>query len=345
LPPDYPTTRPNARLRGNIAINSAFTFPELGSLLYNILLHRRFHADLALAFCSLLWGVAFVLVRSALTDASVFVYMTARFGVAAILMALIYRSELRRMSAPELFAGIQIGLLMFFGFAFQTAGLLSTLPSNAAFITGFGVVLIPVFLAVFWRRSIGAWVWAGALAAFGGLYLLGVPASGITGLHRGDLLVLICSVIFAFHVILISKYSSRFSVGALSLLQVVTTAIFSLAAVPFASRIGLEIPRLTITLRLAGAVFVTAALSTAVAFSVQIWAQRYTTASHTALILTLEPVFAAITSYLVLGERLGARALTGAGFILAGIVLAELKGPIQTSADSGASFQPSGPTG
>lgn len=82
------------------------------------------------------------------------------------------------------------------------------------------------------------------------------------------------------------------------------------------------------------AVLVTAVLATAVAFSVQVWAQQYTTTTHTAILFSLEPVFAAITSYLVLRERLGGRALCGAALILAGILLAELKGPAPVAADS-----------
>lgn len=301
-------------------------------------MNRRLQADLALAVCSFLWGITFVIVQSALDDASVLAFMLVRFTVAAVLMAVIYRRDLRALTMPEFRAGFQIGLLMFIGFSFQTAGLLSTTPSNAAFITGFGVVLIPVFLALFWRRRINVWVWAGAVVSFAGLYGLTVPASGISGLHRGDLLVLACSVAFAFHIIYIGKAIRRFSVGALSFLQVATTAVLSLPALGIAGATGIELPRWHATTRLLVAVFVTAVLSTALAFSIQVWAQQHTTPTHTALILTLEPVFAALTSFVVLGERLGGRALTGMALILVGILFAELKGPVQAAADSSWDF-------
>ncbi len=297
-------------------------------------LNRRLQADLALAFCSLLWGVAFVLVQSALADASVFAFMLARFGAATLLMGVIYRNDLRKLSGTQIRVGFQIGLLMFAGFALQTAGLLTTTPSNAAFITGFGVVLIPLFLAVFWRHRINPWVWAGVLAAIAGLYYLTVPLSGIAGLHRGDILVLVCSVVFALNIIYIANETSRFSGGTFAFLQVATTALMSLPAMLLAKVVGLEAPRWQTTPRLLVAVLITAALSTAVAISIQVWAQRRTTPTHTALILTLEPVFAAITSYLVVGERLGGRALAGAVFILGGILLAELKGAPQFPAAS-----------
>jgi drug/metabolite transporter (DMT)-like permease len=295
---------------------------------------RRLQADLALVFCSLVWGVAFVLVQDALNDASVFVFMLVRFGVATLLLGVMFRKDIRKLSGSDVRIGFQVGLLMFVGFAFQTAGLLTTTPSNAAFITGFGVVLIPIFMAVFWRHRINPWVWAGVLVSIVGLYYLTVPASGIAGLHRGDVLVLGCSVMFSFQIIYIGNVTSRFSAGAFAFLQVAATTVVSLPAVLFAWAAGLEAPRWQTTTRLLLAVLFTAALSTALAIAVQVWAQQHTTPTHTALILTLEPVFAAITSYMALGERLGGRALAGAAFILAGILLAELKGPVQFPADA-----------
>ena len=113
-----------------------------------------------------------------------------------------------------------------------------------------------------------------------------------------------------------------------------TTAVLALLALPVLAVTRWEPLRLEWTSKLVFAVLVTAVLATAVAFSVQVWAQQYTTATHTAILFSLEPVFAALTSYVVLRERLGGRALLGAGLILLGILLAELKGPAQAAADS-----------
>jgi drug/metabolite transporter (DMT)-like permease len=294
-------------------------------------LTRRLQADLALVFCALVWGIAFVLVQDALNDASVFVFMFVRFGVATLLMGGIFWKDIRDLSGSEIRVGCQVGALMFGGFAFQTAGLLTTTPSNAAFITGFGVVLIPILMAIFWRHRINPWVWAGVLVSLVGLYYLTVPPSGIAGLHRGDILVLVCAVLFSFQIIYIANVTSRFSPGSFAFLQVAATAVLSLPGVGLAWAAGLEAPRWQTTSRLLLAVLITSVLSTAVAISIQAWAQQHTTPTHTALILTLEPVFAAITSYLVLGERLGARALVGAACILIGILLAELMGAVQFS--------------
>jgi len=297
-------------------------------------MNRRLKADAALALCTLLWGATFVVVKGALEHASVFAFMAVRFTLAALLMAVIHRAALRQLTRAEIWAGAQIGFFMFTGYAFQTRGLLQTTPSKAAFITGSGVVLVPVLMALFWGRRINRWVWAGALAALVGLYYLTVPLAGFTQLNTGDLLVFICAALFALHIIFVGRYSPHHSVGALSFLQVATTAALTLAALPALAVTGWEPLRLDWNAPLVAAVLITAVLATAVAFSVQVWSQQYTTPTHTAILFSLEPVFAAITSYIVVHERLGRRALLGAGLILLGILLAELKGPTQAAAES-----------
>jgi drug/metabolite transporter (DMT)-like permease len=222
---------------------------------------------------------------------------------------------------------VRIGILMFGGYAFQTAGLAETTPSKAAFITGFSVVLVPVLMAVLWRRRISAWAWAGAFASLAGLYFLTVPREGIADLNRGDLLVTGCAVCYAFQIIFIERYSAQHSLAGISFLQVAVTAAFSLAAMPLLAMAHLEALRFHLTSGLIFAVIITAVFTTAIAYPLLVWGQSHTSAANTALILAGEPVFAAITSYIVLHERLGARALFGAGLILAGILVAELKGP------------------
>jgi drug/metabolite transporter (DMT)-like permease len=295
---------------------------------------RRFQAHLGLLLCSFLWGATFVVVKDALVDSSVFAYLAARFGLAAVLLIPIYLADLRKMSRPEFRAGTQIGIVMFGGYAFQTAGIAYTTPSKAAFITGFSVVLVPVFLALFWRRRINAWAWAGAFASLAGLYYLTVPRQGVTDLNRGDVLVLVCAVLYAIQIILIARYTSEHSLGVISFMQVAATAVLSVGAVPLLQATRWEPLRFRLTSILIFAVLITAVFTTAVAYPLLVWAQRHTSATNTALILATEPVFAAATSFLVLRERLGTRALVGAGLILAGILLAELKGPVQAMADT-----------
>jgi len=276
--------------------------------------------------CSFLWGVTFVVVKDALADISVFAYLAARFVLGALPLLWFYRDDLRKMTRDEAWAGLQIGFFMFGGYAFQTAGIARTTPSKAAFITGVSVVLVPVFLAAIWRRRIGPWAWGGAAASFVGLYYLTVPKEGLADLNRGDLLVLACAVLYAFQIIFIARYSGRYSQGALTCLQVGLTGALSAVAVPLMSLTRWEPFFARFTFQMVFGVLVTAIFTTAIAYPLLVWAQRHTTATNTALILTTEPVFAALTSFLVLHERLGARATAGAVLILVGIVAGELKG-------------------
>lgn len=275
---------------------------------------------------SFFWGVTFVIVKNTLVDISVFAYLAARFILGALPMVWIYRSDLRKLTRNELWGGLQVGAIMFGGYAFQTAGIARTTPSKAAFITGISVVFVPVFLALIWRRKITVWAWGGVFASFAGLYFLTVPREGIHNLNRGDLLVLGCAVLYAFQVIFISRHSGEYSIASLSFLQVAATAGLSLLAVPLLDATGWEPLRLHMTSQMVSGVLITATFTTALAYPLLVWGQRHITATNTALILATEPVYAAITSYIFVHERLGARALAGAGMILAGILLAEWKG-------------------
>ena len=288
----------------------------------------RFKAHCALLLCSFLWGVTFVVVKDALADISVFGYLAARFVLGALPMIWVYREDLRKLTRDEAWAGVQVGLFMFGGYAFQTAGIARTTPSKAAFITGLSVVLVPVFLAAFWRKKIGAWAWGGAAGSFAGLYFLTVPAQGFAELNRGDVLVMGCAVLYAFQIIFIARYTGKYSLGALSCLQVILAGVLSTMAVPIFNVTHLEHFFVRFTFQMEFGVTVTAIFTTALAYPLLVWGQRHTTATNTALILTCEPVFAAITSFLVLQERLGERALAGAALILAGICVAEWKGTI-----------------
>jgi drug/metabolite transporter (DMT)-like permease len=291
----------------------------------------RFKAHCALMACSFFWGVTFVVVKNALADISVFAYLSARFMLGALPMIWIYRDDLRKLTRDEAWAGTQVGIFMAAGYALQTAGIARTTPSKAAFITGLSVVLVPIFLAVFWRRKIGAWAWGGAAGSFAGLYFLTVPAEGFSRLNHGDMLVMGCAVLYALQIIYIARFTGKYSLGALSCLQVLLTGVVSTLAVPVLGFTGLEHFFVRFTPQMEFGVIVTAIFTTALAYPLLVWGQTHTTATNTALILTSEPVFAAITSFVVLHERLGGRALAGAVLILSGIALAEWKGTVPSA--------------
>jgi drug/metabolite transporter (DMT)-like permease len=298
-------------------------------------MHRkRLLADLALALCSFIWGTTFVVIKDALADISVIAYLAVRFSLAAIIMAAIYWRTVRRLTLPAIGAGTQIGAFMFGGYIFQIAGLKYTTPSKAAFITGMFVVFVPIILAVFGWRRIHLWLWLGATSALAGLYFLTVPPEGFGALNRGDPIVFGCAIMFALHMIFIGRYVGRCSVAVLSFLQVATTAVLSTALLPIAAAAGWERPRVSWTGHLVFAILLTAVGATVIGMSLQTWAQQYASPSHAAILVSLEPVFAALTSLVLGAERLSARFLLGGTLIFAGILLAELKGAAPAASES-----------
>ena len=282
---------------------------------------------MALAFCTLLWGSTFVVVKNSLDQASVFVFLGARFTLAGLCMAAFRMRSLRGLQREEIFAGFRLGFFMFGGYAFQTAGLRYTTASNSGFITGSSVVLVPLILAFFWGKRATLWIYFGTIAAAAGLYFLTVPASGVAHLNRGDVLTFFAAASYAVHIILVGEYTKEHSAAALSVLQVLACALLSWLTALGAHAIRWQTMRFDSSGSLWLGIAVCAVFATAVAFSLQLWAQQYTTPSHAAILFTLEPVFAVATSYVVLGERLGLRALFGAALVLAGILAAELLGP------------------
>jgi len=291
---------------------------------------QRLRADLALLTCTLIWGATFVVIKGALADISVVAYLAIRFALAAVIMTAIYWRTVRMLTRQAVWAGAQVGFFMFSGYVFQVFGLRSTTPSKAAFITGISVVFVPVILAAFGRRRISVWIWLGATAALAGLYFLTVPSEGFAGLNRGDPIVFGCAVMFALHMIFISRGVEKHSVAAISFLQVATTAALSTLLLPITTATGWERPRFVWTGYLVFAILATSIFCTVVCFSLQTWAQKRTSASRAALWLSLEPVFAAITSVSLGQEHIGLRMLSGAALIFGGILLSEWKASPET---------------
>lgn len=276
----------------------------------------RLRAELALAAVAFLWGATFVIVKGALEDVSTFLFLAMRFSLATFLLAFWLRSRLFRRGRIAWSGGLLCGLLLFLGYALQTAGLRWTSASNSAFITGLYVVLVPLLGSLVHKARPRTADLAGALLAAAGTALLsgGPPA----GWNRGDLLTAGCAVAFAAHILAVERYSRRMDFERLSLMQIIAVAALSWAAA------GAEPARVVWSGRLWFALATTSLFATALSFVLYTWAQGQTTATRAALIFALEPVFAGLVAWAA-GERWTAASLAGAALILGGIVLVELK--------------------
>ena len=217
---------------------------------------------------------------------------------------------------------------MFGGYAFQTAGLQYTTPAKSGFVTGSSVVLVPLLLGIFWKRRLTAWIYFGTLAAVGGLYLLTGACGGsyateswrFADTGRGGF---VCGAHHpgrGLHAETFRGGAERVAGGR------VRGAGLGGDGGGFGD--GMASGELAWRWELGAAIVICAVFATAIAFSTQLWAQQYTTPSHAAIIFTLEPVFAVITSYLVIGERFDGRSKVGAFcWCWREYLIAELLGP------------------
>lgn len=277
-------------------------------------------ADLTLAVIAAIWGSTFVMVKGALEDSSVLLFLALRFSIGAVALILMFyrRIEITRQGVRS---GILAGLFLILGYILQTAGLRHTTASKSGFLTGLYIVLVPLLGAIVYKNVPGWREWLGVGLAAAGMALMTLNGARLE-IGRGDALTIACAFAFAAHILVLGHWSKQSSTELLSVLQITTGAVVCWICLPV-----LETPFIRWTPQLLIALAVTGLVATALVFAAQTWAQRHTTATRTALIFSLEPVFAAITAYLMAGERFTMQSLAGALLILTGILRVELKPP------------------
>lgn len=280
----------------------------------------RQRADAALLFVAAIWGLTFPLIRTALEDVDPARFLAVRFGVAVAAFAplALARGSVRRALRRAAVPGLLLGLLAFLPYAAQTVALETAPAARVAFITGTHVVLVPLLSPLLRAGRPGPVDLVGAATALVGLWLLTDPAAGqLTG---GDLWALVCAVGYAFYIHALHKALARgLDLTALAFLQVAGLALAAVFFLPLAP--GRPVAW---TGDVWIAVAFTALMATVGAFWLQTRYQGRTTPERTALIFVMEPVFALVFSFLLLGETFDLREGLGAGLILAAVIGVEL---------------------
>jgi len=287
-----------------------------------------------LLFVCLVWGAQFVLVDLTIAYLSTHSFNALRFALATLVLLPFWlrdrnqRPETRVGLNKQLAAGAALGSVLFLGFASQTEGLRYTSASNAGFITGLCVVLVPVIGHLVLKERAHLWVWTGVAMATAGLYFLTLGDK--LEFNLGDWLVLFCALCFATHIVLTGLFTRQLPVFGLSVIQLATVALLSLLfelALPQQQTppktlepwsANLMVPIVLGTLLCAGI------LGSALAYWAQTAAQATLPAPKVALIFATEPLFAHLTAAIVLGETLGHQGWLGAVLIIAGMITAEL---------------------
>ena len=274
--------------------------------------------DITLLLVTFFWGTTFTIVKAAVSQTDVFTFLFVRFALAFFLMAAIFPKRIWPLHGPTIRAGIFLGIQLFSAFALQTRGLTITTATNGALITGLNVVMVPIFSLLLLKKAPAPFAALGVILASTGLYVLtgGAPSQW----NRGDLLVFVCAVWIAFHILSTGYYAPHRDTMALATWQLGAVSVLSM---------GFSLATGTLTLNLPasvwGAVGVTAIFCTVFAFAAQTHAQRFTPPTRTALIFTAEPVFGALFAHLYGGEPMLRQHMTGGGLIFLGMILAEIR--------------------
>ncbi|WP_346871082.1 DMT family transporter [Clostridium sp. UBA5119] len=287
-------------------------------------------ANILLLLTAAIWGLAFVAQKVGAEHVGAFTYNGIRFALGSIsLIPLILFLNKKKGENEEtknndkdslkltVKAGIIAGCALFIATSLQQMGVMGTTAGKAGFITGLYMVIVPI-LGLFLKQKVNKSTWIGIVIAIIGLYLLSINED--FSISNGDLLVLIGSVGWAIHILLIDNFTKKIDPLKLSSVQFATCSILSLVmAIIFEDINMVGISGAMVSILYGGL------LSVGVAYTLQVVAQKNAKPSHAAILLSMESVFGALGGAMFLGERIGARGLVGCILIFIAIIISQLK--------------------
>jgi len=281
----------------------------------------RFKAELTLLGVVVIWGYTFPLIKNVLELIPPFTFLTYRFFLASLVIFLFFPKRLRKMESDTLKKGFLLGLFLFIGYFGQTVGTQFTTSTKTAFITGFSVVLVPVFAFFLIKEKIRLNSVIGVLLAMLGLWIMN-SGGEINHINKGDLLVFLCAVAFAMHIVSVDVLTKKYDYTQLVFVQLTTVFLLSLIVSFWLEREALH---LSYPLSVNWAILFTGLLATALAIYLQNRFQRHSSPTKIAIIFSTEPVFGALFSWLILKETIGIFVLIGGLTIFTGMLVAQLE--------------------
>ncbi|MCL1631785.1 DMT family transporter [Sporolactobacillus sp. CPB3-1] len=289
---------------------------------------RTLIADATLLGVTFVWGTTFIIVQNVLDQLTPLTFNAWRFLLAAavlmswqMMFASKHTPKIDQYSWKLIGSGLLLGTFLFAGYVCQTIGLLYTTASNAAFITGLSVVLVPVFSSMMLKKIPHRTIIAGVVFATIGLFFL--TTRGQFVLNKGDLIVLVSAITFALHIIFTAKVTEQYQALSLTIVQLSAVALLAFAgSILFERGKAFEWQRM-LQADVVAVVLFMAIFATAFAFLLQTFLQKETPATHVGIIYIMEPVFAAWTSAVFQNVRFGTSDLAGSLLILTGMLIAE----------------------
>ncbi|GED33040.1 DMT family transporter [Brevibacillus centrosporus] len=278
-------------------------------------------ADLSLFVIALAWGYTFILSKDLLMELTPYYFLGTRFLIAALILLPFIWRRLQALPREVWLQGIGCGVVLCAAFTLQLLGIERTTPGKAGVITGTNVILVP-FLYFLWRRkSVGKGAIIGSVLAFLGLACLSGEGDW-TGLSSGDLLVFLCAIFFAMHILMVDRfYEKKADVNSLSfvMIQLLVVGVIDLVIALFSEPVPHGLSPYGWF-----AYWFDCLLGTLLAYVVQIKAQQFSPPVHVSIILSLEAAFAFLFSWLLWGEIVTPTILAGVFLLLAGIYITEL---------------------
>jgi len=261
---------------------------------------------------AVVWGSTFAIMKDSLDRIDVYSFLSWRFLMAAVIMAVLRPQSFKHLSPSFLLRGVSAGLLLGMGYIFQTFGLTLTTVAKTGFITGLYAIFVPLIAAPFFKHHISKIQWFAVALATIGMAVLSLHGLSI---GRGEFLVTLSALFFAFHIIGLSRWSPGRDPYALTMVQMATVGLLTMA---FSAKNGLEAPH---DRGVWAVVIYTAIVASAFAFIVQTWAQSFMSAISVGVAMTMEYIFAAIFGVLLVHEKLTWRILVGGTCMMVGLYL------------------------
>lgn len=285
--------------------------------------NHALRADLLMLLTALIWGTGFVAQTAGMDHIGPYLFSGLRFALGSLCLVPLILRNAKTARVPEpllnrgmLRAGVIMGLALALGINLQQVGLLFTSVTNSGFITGLYVIVVPL-LGLLLGHKTGLGTWLGCLLAVVGMCLLSIGDN--FHVASGDWLQLIGAFVWGAHVVLVSLFASRHDPIRLAFLQFATCSVVSLLLAVLFEPIALNA-----IIDAGPALLYGGIVAVGVGYTLQVVAQKHAIASHAAIILSLEAVFAAIAGAWILGEALQLRGYIGCGLMLAGMLLAQL---------------------
>ncbi len=293
---------------------------------------KKYSGEIALLFNTLIWGGTFAMIKNAFTDISPLLFLGLRFGLAALIFFPFVYSHLRKTNKQTLIAGSVLGFFYFAGFTAQSLGLNLTTATKSGFITGTFVVFIPILQLIIERRRPKWFNMISVFLVLVGLIMLSSKGENVldfikqlgSDFNFGDLLTLLCALLFAFQVVYVDVFTKKFDYLPMVFVQLLITGLGGFILSFIFSVASLETIKLTINTTVITAILYTAIFASIIATVIQLKFQKIVSPTKAGVIFSIEPIFAAVFAYFLLSEKISNFGLIGCVLIFIGLIVSEV---------------------